>query len=194
MAGRSIRILLNGEPCEIRRVPPATTVLDWLRTERGLTGTKEGCAEGDCGACTVVLGIPDGGAMRYEAANSCLMAVPQLAGKALITIEGLANGGLHPLQQAMVEADASQCGFCTPGIVMALYAFLRGRRGTRNRGDPRCARRQSLPLHRLPADRRCRAQGGARPGRIFPPRRFPGLRRSTGRGGRRSSRRDPSTS
>ena len=126
MAGRSIPILLNGAPCEIRRVPPATTVLDWLRTERGLTGTKEGCAEGDCGACTVVLGIPDGGAVRYEAANSCLMAVPQLAGKALITIEGVANGGLHPLQQAMVEADASQCGFCTPGIVMALYAFLEG--------------------------------------------------------------------
>ena len=126
VAGRSIRILLNGEPCEIRRVPPATTVLDWLRTERGLTGTKEGCAEGDCGACTAVLGIPDGGAVRYEAVNSCLMAVPQLAGKALITIEGVANGGLHPLQRAMVEADASQCGFCTPGIVMALYAFLEG--------------------------------------------------------------------
>ena len=127
MAGRSIRILLNGEPCEIRRVPPATTVLDWLRTERALTGTKEGCAEGDCGACTVVLGIPDGAGMRYEAVNSCLMAVPQLAGKALITIEGLAeNGGLHPLQEAMVEADASQCGFCTPGIVMALYAFQQG--------------------------------------------------------------------
>ena len=107
-------------------MPPATTVLDWLRTERRLTGTKEGCAEGDCGACTVVLGIPDGGAMRYEAANSCLMAVPQLAGKALITIEGLANGGLHPLQRAMVEADASQCGFCTPGIVMALFAFQQG--------------------------------------------------------------------
>ena len=105
-------------------MPPATTVLDWLRGARGLTGTKEGCAEGDCGACTVVLGIPEGGAMRYEAANSCLMAVPQLAGKALITVEGLANGGLHPLQRAMVEADASQCGFCTPGIVMALYAFL----------------------------------------------------------------------
>ena len=127
MAGRSIRILLNGEPCEIRRVPPAATVLDWLRTERALTGTKEGCAEGDCGACTVVLGIPDGAGMRYEAVNSCLMAVPQLAGKALITIEGLAeNGGLHPLQEAMVEADASQCGFCTPGIVMALYAFQQG--------------------------------------------------------------------
>ena len=123
MAGRSIRILLNGEPCEIRGVPPATTVLDWLRTEKALTGTKEGCAEGDCGACTVALGIPDGGAMRYEAANSCLLAVPQLDGKALITVEGLANGGLHPIQRAMVEADASQCGFCTPGIVMALFAF-----------------------------------------------------------------------
>ena len=127
MAGRSIPILLNGEPCEIRDVPPATTVLDWLRTEKRLTGTKEGCAEGDCGACTVVLGIPDGGGLRYEAVNSCLMAVPQLAGRALLTVEGLAaNGRLHPLQHAMVEADASQCGFCTPGIAMALFAFLEG--------------------------------------------------------------------
>ena len=127
MAGRSIRILLNGEPCEIRDVPPATTVLDWLRTEKHLTGTKEGCAEGDCGACTVVLGIPDGDGMRHEAVNSCLMAVPQLAGRALLTVEGLAgNGRMHPLQRAMVEADASQCGFCTPGIAMALYAFLEG--------------------------------------------------------------------
>ena len=127
MAGRSIRILLNGEPCEIRDVPPATTVLDWLRTEKRLTGTKEGCAEGDCGACTVVLGIPDGGGLRHEAVNSCLMTVPQLAGRALVTVEGLAaNGRLHPVQQAMVEADASQCGFCTPGIAMALFAFLEG--------------------------------------------------------------------
>ena len=127
VAGRSIRILLNGEPCEIRDVPPATTVLDWLRTEKRLTGTKEGCAEGDCGACTVVLGIPDGGGLRHEAVNSCLMTVPQLAGRALLTVEGLAaNGRLHPLQRAMVEADASQCGFCTPGIAMALYAFLEG--------------------------------------------------------------------
>ena len=127
MAGRSIRILLNGEPCEIRDVPPATTVLDWLRTEKRLTGTKEGCAEGDCGACTVVLGIPDGGGLRHEAVNSCLMTVPQLAGRALVTIEGLADDGrLHPLQRALVETDASQCGFCTPGIAMALFAFLEG--------------------------------------------------------------------
>ena len=127
MAGRSIRILLNGEPCEIRDVPPATTVLDWLRTEKRLTGTKEGCAEGDCGACTVVLGIPDGGGLRHEAVNSCLMTVPQLAGRALLTIEGLADDGrLHPLQRALVETDASQCGFCTPGIAMALFAFLEG--------------------------------------------------------------------
>ena len=127
MAGRSIRILLNGEPCEIRDVPPATTVLDWLRTDKRLTGTKEGCAEGDCGACTVVLGIPDGDGLRHEAVNSCLMAVAQLAGRALLTVEGLAaSGRLHPLQRAMVEADASQCGFCTPGIAMALYAFLEG--------------------------------------------------------------------
>lgn len=124
---REIAFLLNGAVETVSGVPPTMTLLQYLRRRKRLTGTKEGCAEGDCGACTVVLGIPDGGGLRHEAVNSCLMTVPQLAGRALVTIEGLAdNGRLHPLQRALVETDASQCGFCTPGIAMALFAFLEG--------------------------------------------------------------------
>ena len=107
---------------------PTTTVLDWLRGSARLTGTKEGCAEGDCGACTVVLGRSGNGTLRYEAVNSCLMVVPQLDGAALFTVEGLAEKGgtLHPVQQALVETDGTQCGFCTPGFVMAMFAFQQG--------------------------------------------------------------------
>ena len=124
-----VRFILNGEPCEEAEVPPSMTVLDYLREVRGLKGTKEGCAEGDCGACTIAIGRDrDGendGETVFEAANACLMLVPQLDGKSVVTVEGVAgdDGGLHPVQQAMVEAHGTQCGFCTPGFVMALYAF-----------------------------------------------------------------------
>jgi xanthine dehydrogenase small subunit len=119
-----LRFLLNGKPRAENGVSPTMTVLDWLRNVARLTGTKEGCAEGDCGACTIVVGRPRDGALRYEAVNSCLMMVPQLDGAAVLTVEGLAAGGtLHPVQQAMVDADATQCGFCTPGFVMSLFAF-----------------------------------------------------------------------
>jgi xanthine dehydrogenase small subunit len=120
-----VQFLLNGEPRAETSAAPTMTVLDWLRTVARLTGTKEGCAEGDCGACTIVVGRPDNGALRYQAVNSCLMMLPQLDGCAVLTIEGLAapDGTLHPIQQAMVDADATQCGFCTPGFVMALFAF-----------------------------------------------------------------------
>src|SRR5919108_1768695 len=123
----ALRFLLNGEPRVESGVSPTMTVLDWLRTVARLTGTKEGCAEGDCGACTIVVGRPHNDSLRYEAVNSCLMLVPQLDGAAVLTVEGLANGGtLHPVQQAMVETDATQCGFCTPGFVMAMFAFRQG--------------------------------------------------------------------
>jgi xanthine dehydrogenase small subunit len=104
------------------------TVLDWLRTRAHLTGTKEGCAEGDCGACTVVLGRRVDGSLQYQAVNSCLMMLPQIDNCAVLTVEGLAapDGALHPVQQAMVDADATQCGFCTPGFVMAMFAFHHG--------------------------------------------------------------------
>jgi xanthine dehydrogenase small subunit len=120
-----MRALLGGEVEEIGGVPPTTTVLEWLRA-RGRTGTKEGCAEGDCGACTVALGEPDGaGGVSYRAVNACILFVPQLAGKALVTVEDLAapGGRLHPVQQAMVDCHASQCGFCTPGFVMSLFCL-----------------------------------------------------------------------
>ena len=104
---------------------PRVTVLDYLREVRGLTGTKEGCAEGDCGACTILTASGDGGSCEAAAVNSCLMLLPQLDGKAVLTVEGLADadGGLHPLQRALVDSHGSQCGFCTPGFVMSLYAL-----------------------------------------------------------------------
>jgi len=124
----AVRFLLNGKPCSEESAPPSMTVLDWLRTRARLTGTKEGCAEGDCGACTIVLGREVDGSLQYRAMNSCLMMLPQLDQRAVFTVEGLAaaDGALHPVQQAMVDTDATQCGFCTPGFVMAMFAFHHG--------------------------------------------------------------------
>ncbi|MGZ5881411.1 MAG: xanthine dehydrogenase small subunit [Xanthobacteraceae bacterium] len=121
----AVQFLLNGKPCSEESAPPSMTVLDWLRTRARLTGTKEGCAEGDCGACTIVLGREVDGSLQYRSMNSCLMMLPQLDQRAVFTVEGLAapDGALHPVQQAMVDTDATQCGFCTPGFVMALFAF-----------------------------------------------------------------------
>ena len=96
------------------------TVLDWLRNAPRLTGTKEGCAEGDCGACSVLIGDPAGDAVHYHAANSCILAMGQIDGRALVTVEGLKGEQLHPVQEAMAENGSSQCGFCTPGIVISL--------------------------------------------------------------------------
>ena len=121
----AINFILNGEARSVDDMSPTTTVLDWLRTVERSCGTKEGCAEGDCGACTIVLGERVDGRMRFEAVNSCLMALPQLDGKHALTVEGLEGPGnaLHPIQQALVDTDGTQCGFCTPGFVMALFAF-----------------------------------------------------------------------
>jgi len=110
-----ITFLLNGESLTITDADPTVTVLDWLR-EAGLVGTKEGCNEGDCGACTVMVTDADG----IKPLNACILFLPQLHGKALRTVEGVApTGGLHPFQQAMVDHHGSQCGFCTPGFVMS---------------------------------------------------------------------------
>ncbi len=101
------------------------TVLEYLREVRGLTGTKEACNEGDCGACVIGVGGYDGSQVRYRAMNSCLMPAPRLHGKHIVTVEGLADGDqLHPIQQAMVDQHAIQCGYCTPGMVMALFGLF----------------------------------------------------------------------
>ncbi len=115
-----IAFILNGEAVELRDIDPQTSVLDWLREVRGLTGTKEGCNEGDCGACSVLLSDADGS----RAVNACLMFLPQLNGRTLTTVEGLAGpgGALHPVQQALIDHHGSQCGFCTPGIAVSLAA------------------------------------------------------------------------
>ncbi len=110
-------------------VPHTMTVLEYLRLCLRRTGSKEGCAEGDCGACTVVIGeLSDNGRLRYRAVNACILFLHQIDGKALFTVDDLADehGRLHPVQQAMVDAHASQCGFCTPGFVMSLFAYFRG--------------------------------------------------------------------
>ena len=126
-AARAVRFVLGGELRELDDVDPNLTVLRYLREVERRTGTKEGCAEGDCGACTVVLGELEGGVVRYRAVNSCIQFVPVLDGKQLITVEDLQgpDGALHPVQAALVECHGSQCGFCTPGIVMSLFALLR---------------------------------------------------------------------
>ena len=117
-----VGFLLNGVRHDVPRdVPPTRTLLDYLRNDLRLTGTKEGCNEGDCGACTVVVTGPDGVA---RAVNACIQFVPMVDGLSVTTVEGLSgpDGELHPVQQAMVDCHGSQCGFCTPGFVMSLYA------------------------------------------------------------------------
>ena len=116
---KTIRFTLNGEPASVTTDPDR--MLLWvLRTELGLTGTKFGCGEGFCGSCSVVV---DG---RVE--RSCQLPMEKVAGTEVLTIEGLAEGDhLHPLQQAFVDHDALQCGFCTPGMIMNAYGFLEGR-------------------------------------------------------------------
>jgi xanthine dehydrogenase small subunit len=113
-----IAFLLNGTPVTVSGEAPTRTLLDWLRDTRGLTGTKEGCNEGDCGACTVM--VTDSAGSR--ALNSCILFLPQLHGKAVRTVEGISgpDGALHPVQQAMIDHHGSQCGFCTPGFVVSM--------------------------------------------------------------------------
>jgi xanthine dehydrogenase small subunit len=121
----ALQFTLNGELRQVEAVSPTTTVLDYLRENIGLIGTKEGCAEGDCGACTIVLAETVDGNTSHKAVNSCLLMVPQLAGKHVFTVEGLGGDDdlLDPVQDAMVKTDGTQCGFCTPGIIMSLHAL-----------------------------------------------------------------------
>ena len=125
--GDAIRFVLDGEVHTVEGVAPTTSVLNFLREDLGRIGTKEGCAEGDCGACTVVLAELDGDGVRFRAVNSCIQFMPTLDGKELITVESLkgADGTLHPVQRALVDCHGSQCGFCTPGFVMSLFALYK---------------------------------------------------------------------
>lgn len=117
----NLSFLLNGQRIDTQ-AHPGTLVLDWLRHHQRLTGTKEGCKEGDCGACTVMLGTLEQGAIHYKNVTSCLVPLGELHGKHLVTVEGfnLPAGALNPIQQAMVEHGGSQCGFCTPGFVVSM--------------------------------------------------------------------------
>jgi xanthine dehydrogenase small subunit len=124
----TIRFILDGERHELANVEPTRTVLQFLREDLGRKGTKEGCSEGDCGACTVVLVElnRDGDDVVLRSVNSCIQFLPTLDGKELLTVESLGRAdSLHPVQQAMVDHHGSQCGFCTPGFVMSLFALYK---------------------------------------------------------------------
>ena len=128
---RPLRFFRRGQPVTLSNVPPQRTLLEVLREDLGQCGTKEGCGEGDCGACTVVLGQAEEGALRLRAINSCIRLAHSVDGMALWTVEdlcadglvGVPAGQLHPVQQALLDSHASQCGFCTPGFVMSLFAL-----------------------------------------------------------------------
>ncbi|MEM7258164.1 MAG: xanthine dehydrogenase small subunit, partial [Pseudomonadota bacterium] len=133
MTTQTLRFLMGGQVRELCNVDPTMTVLQYLRNNAGRCGTKEGCAEGDCGACSVVIAEVTGETkLSYRAVNACIQFLPTLHGKQLITVEDLKDGSradssvdeLHPVQQAMGECHGSQCGFCTPGFVMSLFAMF----------------------------------------------------------------------
>lgn len=142
----AVRFLLDGQVQELEGLDPTETVLEVLRYRLRRTGTKEGCAEGDCGACTVLVGELDGDDVKWRTLNACIMFAPMLDGLAVKTVESL--GGDHPVQQEMVERHASQCGFCTPGIVMSLYGRAIGAAGT-----------EGAPVEDVIAGNLCRCTG-----------------------------------
>ncbi len=133
----TIRFIRKNRLVELVDVDPTTLLLDYLRETEGATGTKEGCGEGDCGACTVALGRMRDGHLVYEPVNACIQLLGQVDGCEVVTVEDLAapDGTLHPIQQEMVERHASQCGFCTPGFVMALFAMYQSTDGAVTREE-----------------------------------------------------------
>ena len=128
MSAHTIQFILNGKLVCAACIDPHVSLLQYLREELRLTGTKEGCAEGDCGACTVVLGELDtDGRVGLKPVNACIRQLPTIDGKAVFTVEGLkrSDATVHPVQQALVDSHGSQCGFCTPGFVMSLFALYK---------------------------------------------------------------------
>ncbi|UBF23811.1 xanthine dehydrogenase small subunit [Kovacikia minuta CCNUW1] len=122
MSETSLNLTINGESVHIKDISPTMTLLEYLRFS-GRVGTKEGCGDGDCGACTVaIVGSGADGKPHYLAMNSCLIPLASVAGREIITVEGVANGELHPVQAAMVKTLGSQCGYCTPGFIMSMFA------------------------------------------------------------------------
>ena len=128
-----VRFYYQGAVREVSNAAPTQTILQHLREDLHCTGTKEGCAEGDCGACTVVIGTLKNGKVEMKAVNACIQLTPTLDGRALFSVEDLQqpNGDLHPVQQAMVECHGSQCGFCTPGFVMSLWGMYLKQEGAK---------------------------------------------------------------
>jgi xanthine dehydrogenase small subunit len=131
IASRPLTFLRRGQPVTLGNVPPDRTLLEVLREDLHLSATKEGCGEGDCGACTVVLAEAVGGQLQYKAVNSCIRLAHSVAGMAVFTADDLAapSGALHPVQEALVQCHGSQCGFCTPGFVMSLFGMYQNSAG-----------------------------------------------------------------
>ena len=126
MVSDTIQFIYNNKIFKIKNPNPNQTILDFIRSDLKKTGTKEGCAEGGCGACTIVLGELKNQKLIYKSINSCISFLPIIDGKHLILIENLTfNNKLHPIQEAMVKFHGSQCGFCTPGFVMSLFAMYK---------------------------------------------------------------------
>jgi xanthine dehydrogenase small subunit len=157
-----IRFFYRGEVQTVSDASPTRTILQHLREDQHCTGTKEGCAEGDCGACTVVIGELKDGTVELKAVNSCIQFLPTLDGKALFTVEDLQQDGhLHPVQQAMVECHGSQCGFCTPGFVMSLWGlYLKKEACTKDKqGSGACAPLQRKEIDDALSGNLCRCTG-----------------------------------
>ena len=127
MSSNKIKFVWENKICSVSNPDLNETILNYVRLKLKKTGTKEGCAEGGCGACTIVLGELKNNTIIYKAINSCISFVPSLEGKQLILVEDLVskNGTLHPVQDAMIKYHGSQCGFCTPGFVMSLFAMYK---------------------------------------------------------------------
>ena len=127
MISDTVRFIFNNKIRELKNPDPNQTILNFIRSNLKKTGTKEGCAEGGCGACTIVLGELNNNDIIYKAVNACIAFVPTLEGKQLLVVEDLVNenGDLHPVQKTMVNNHGSQCGFCTPGFVMSLFSMYK---------------------------------------------------------------------